>query len=99
MNIAPCGLELSAQEYVCFLCNLFINVHGGFYISGSHGRSYPRWRISRFNELNLSEKLQGRVLKSVNKLNKASEESITTSMTQTQLVFPDPNESMVFVPG
>ncbi|KAF2194187.1 hypothetical protein K469DRAFT_651397 [Zopfia rhizophila CBS 207.26] len=90
---------ICSSKYACFLCNLFIKSHGGFYISGSHGRFYPRWRIPRFEELSLSEKSRGGVLQSLNKFNEALEDKIRAYIVQPQIAFPDPNESMVFIPG
>ena len=36
---------ICSSKSACYLCNLFFSLHGGFYVSRTHGRLYARWLL------------------------------------------------------
>ncbi|KAK0748267.1 hypothetical protein B0T21DRAFT_419999 [Apiosordaria backusii] len=43
---------ICSNKDACYLCNLFIQVHGMFYVPKSHGRLYTGWRVPPIPSLN-----------------------------------------------
>lgn len=87
---------ICSSKYACFLCNLFINSHGRFHIPGSHGRIYPRWRIPRLQELDLSEDGKARLSTCMRSFNEALEGKIKELLQRQPFILPDRNESIIF---
>lgn len=87
---------ICSSKHACFLCNLFINSHGRFHIPGSHGRIYPRWRIPRFQELDLSDDGELRLSMRIRSFNDALERKIKELFEREPSILPDPNESIIF---
>ncbi|WEW59510.1 hypothetical protein PRK78_004984 [Emydomyces testavorans] len=85
-----------SNKHACFLCNLFLKVHGGFYTPSSHGNFYPAWRIPRPDEVSLPKETKGRILQCLDQFNSALEAKIRTLVAQERRSVPDAPESVVF---
>ena len=90
---------ICSNKHACFLCNLYVTVHGSFYIPGSHGKLYPQWRIPRPDELHLSEESTQKMTKCLERFNQALESHIRTFLSRQLSRLPDANESILFYPG
>jgi hypothetical protein len=72
----------------CFLCNVFILMHGKLHTPRCHGRLYPGWRLPFSPRL---EEIQQRFTR---ELANHANNSIATLLSRKQkTVYPDPNES------
>jgi hypothetical protein len=45
---------ICSSKSACFLCGLFIMLHGKFYLARTHGRVYEQWRLPVIRGLSLS---------------------------------------------
>ncbi|KAK4132321.1 hypothetical protein BT67DRAFT_425741, partial [Trichocladium antarcticum] len=43
---------ICSSKDACYLCNLFIQLHGTFHIPKTHGNLYPRWQLLPISTLN-----------------------------------------------
>ncbi|CAP60381.1 uncharacterized protein PODANS_1_6800 [Podospora anserina S mat+] len=43
---------ICSNKDACYMCNLFIQVHGMYYVPKSHGRLYTGWRVPPISSLN-----------------------------------------------
>ncbi|KAH8656125.1 hypothetical protein BGZ60DRAFT_546315 [Tricladium varicosporioides] len=72
----------------CFLCNLFIRMHGKIHTPRCHGKLYPGWRLPSSPRLKESEQKFNRELAG------CIRKSLTTLFSRQQKTFyADPNES------
>ena len=86
---------ISSSKSACYLCNLFIHLHGEFHISRTHGRLYDRWILP---ERPINEVAANRPLLSViNRLNEALEVKIIHTLSRKPLPFPHPDESVLLL--
>ena len=87
LAILPSRVVCSCKD-ACYLCNLFIRIHGKMYTPRCHGRLYPRWCLPELPEFN---EIKGR-------FNRTLESDITRSLEtlflrRKQTIYPQPNES------
>ena len=47
---------ICSSKSACFLCNLFIRLHGKFVMAKTHGVLYSKWTLPDINDLSLSRK-------------------------------------------
>ena len=86
---------ISSSKSACYLCNLFIHLHGEFHISRTHGRLYDRWILPErpINELGANRHL----LSVINRLNEALEVKIIHTLSRKPLPLPHPDESVLLL--
>ncbi|KAL9614940.1 MAG: hypothetical protein Q9167_000582 [Letrouitia subvulpina] len=46
---------ISSSKDACFLCNLFLNLHGGFFTSSTHGVLYDTWTLPDLKPTGLND--------------------------------------------
>jgi hypothetical protein len=82
---------ICSSKDACFLCNLFIKVHGKLHTPRSHGRLYPGWRLPCLPQL---QEVEQRFCQS---LQGNFQESCTTLLsTRRKVLRPNPIESTLF---
>lgn len=89
---------ICSNKHACVLCNLFIKVHGKFYIRGCHGRLYPKWRIPILKDVMTSEASIARMQQALDEVNNLLEIKIREFLDRPRLKIADPCESIVFIP-
>lgn len=97
-NEIPRPRVICSNKYACFLCNLFIEAYGHFYVPGSHGVLYAQWRMPTIAELDLPQRSASEGLQCLDRFNEALETKIRTCITQPELLLPDASESIIFDP-
>ncbi|KAK5076221.1 hypothetical protein LTR64_006301 [Lithohypha guttulata] len=52
---------VGTSKYLCYLCHLFINLHGCFFAPNTHGRLYDQWTVPDLKEFdhNMRDKYRG----------------------------------------
>lgn len=85
-----------SNKHACYLCNLLLKVHGGFFIPSSHGNFYPAWRLPRFDEVKLPKEAKGRMLQCLVRFNSELEGKIKKCVAQPRQKLPDEQESIIF---
>ena len=88
-----CPRIIGSSKSACYLCNLFIQSHGQFQVSRSHGRLYDRWILPAWPLDKASAK--GNVRSAVDKLNRALETRIISVLNDRQRPFANPAESVL----
>ena len=88
-----CPRIIGSSKSACYLCNLFIQSHGQFQVSRSHGRLYDRWILPTWPLDEASAK--GNVRCAVDKLNSALETRIISVLNDRQRPFAHPAESVL----
>ena len=86
---------ISSSKSACYLCNLFIQYHGGFCVPRSHGRLYDRWVLPEraISELAVSPHL----ISVIERLNATLEAKIK-NVLRTKPSLAHPEESIVHLP-
>lgn len=84
---------ICSSKDACYLCNLFVQLHGMFHIPRTHGNLYPGWRLLPIPSLShvqaqLNKTLEGRIKEIVAKI-------MATKIPKLRLSLND-NESTVF---
>jgi hypothetical protein len=85
---------LSSSKSACYLCNLFIGLHGDFYTSRTHGRLYDRWMLPDWLEgiaPDRCEKLSG----ALKQFNAVLEKKIRLTLEARRASLNHPNESVL----
>ncbi|KAI9781448.1 MAG: hypothetical protein M1816_002369 [Peltula sp. TS41687] len=88
---------ICSSKSSCFLCNLFIKLHGEFYIARTHGVIYHAWALPI---LPLSKMRRGSELTGiVKRLNLALEDKLGLTLKQRKMRRCHPNESAFIEPA
>lgn len=84
---------ISSSKSACYLCNLFIQLHGGFHVPRTHGRLYDRWVLPEgaFSELAVNAHL----LSAIESFNAALEAKVKGILRTNTRSLPHPEESVV----
>lgn len=90
---------LCSNKEACYLCHLFIAVHGQFHTPRSHGNFYPEWRLPRMDEIVLSKASKKFMRQTVSRFNTAVEDRIRNLLETPRTVRPIPSESTIFSVG
>ncbi|KAI9780375.1 MAG: hypothetical protein M1816_003103 [Peltula sp. TS41687] len=91
---------ICSSKSSCFLCNLFIRIHGAFYIARTHGVLYHAWTLPDPGILPFSKVGRGsEVAKSVKRLNLALEDTLSLTLKQKRTRRCHPNESAFIEPA
>ncbi|KAK0616702.1 hypothetical protein B0T14DRAFT_251330 [Immersiella caudata] len=78
---------ICASKDACYLCNLFIGMHGKIHVPRSHGKLYPAWRLPQMAKSSFQMRF-----------NRALDEKLRESLSllvsrAAKMRYPDPNES------
>ena len=84
---------ISSSKSACYLCDLFIQLHGEFHTPRTHGRLYEKWTLPErtFSELAANQPL----FSVIQKFNAAVEAKILHTLTCKPQPFLHPNESVL----
>lgn len=85
---------IGSSKSACYLCNLFIQLHGEFGTPRTHGRLYDRWILPE--KLINKSAANTHLLSVIDRFNEALEAKITHVLTSQTRSFPHPNESVLF---
>ncbi len=82
---------ITSNKDACYLCDLFIKVHGKFHIHGTHGRLYTGWRLPQLPAFNkVQAQLNGRL---EDRIRRATREIVAVSGRKPTIY---PMESALF---
>jgi hypothetical protein len=85
---------ICSSKKACFLCNLFIKLHGGFVIPSTHGRLYEKWALPA-GFAGLEGSSRERMNAAVTKFISIIEEALRREMQSTSRPYPNPSESII----
>lgn len=91
----PLPRAICASKSACYLCNLFLEMHGKFVVPRTHGKIYDRWTLPPHSFLN-SETIQ-RLLPVIHQFNRAVEIMTLRVLNGEIGRYPPPNESVLAV--
>lgn len=84
---------IGSSKSACYLCDLFIQVHGEFGTPRTHGRLYDRWMLP---EQSISQPaVNERLLSVIDEFNATLEAKINDTLHHRTQPFPQPNESVL----
>jgi hypothetical protein len=89
---------ISSSKSACYLCNLFIQLHGQFSTPRTHGRLYEKWILPDWLE-GIPAKSRQRFGTVVSRMNAILEDKIRVVYSGTQKLFLHPNESVLIAPA
>jgi hypothetical protein len=85
---------ICSSKSACYLCNLFIQLHGRFCVPRTHGRLYERWVLPDWLEGIPTDRRQ-HLSRTLIQMNSALEDKISRVYTGTQKPYLHPNESIL----
>ncbi|KAK4240779.1 hypothetical protein C8A03DRAFT_12882 [Achaetomium macrosporum] len=86
---------ICSSKDACYLCNLFIRLHGTFYIPKTHGNLYPGWRLLPIPSLN---RAQAQLNRSLEAQIREITGVLMSNPHQHLMLSPNENESTVSLP-
>lgn len=84
---------ICASKSACYLCHLFLEVHGRFIAPRTHGRIYDRWTLPTYTTTD--SRSNRSLLPVMHRFNQALETMIRKVLTGPVRQLPPPNESVV----
>lgn len=90
---------ICASKSACFLCNLFNEVFGKFYIARTHGVLYYKWTLPRLENASIPRRRIEEVANVVERLNAILEEKIREALQKGKIQCFHPNESVFIEPA
>ncbi|KAK4105892.1 hypothetical protein N658DRAFT_136998 [Parathielavia hyrcaniae] len=84
---------ICSSKDACYLCNLFITLHGTFYVHKTHGNLYPGWRLLPIPAL---DRIQVRLNKALETRTREVVGELMTSNSPRLMLSLNENESTVF---
>jgi hypothetical protein len=84
---------ICSSKNACYLCNLFIQLHGAFYIPRTHGNLYFRWRMLSIPSLS---QLQAQLNSALEARIRVALQSIMAASNPRRVLAPNENESAIF---
>lgn len=84
---------ICASKSACYLCHLFLEVHGRFIVPRTHGKIYDRWTLPAYTTLESNNNTN--LLSVMHRFNQALETTIRKVLTGPIRQLPPPNESVV----
>ena len=85
---------IASSKDACYLCDLFIGLHGQFRVPRTHGRIYDRWLLPDWVEI--SEQPRTRMALAREQLNTSIEKTIIATLRSRRTSHNHPNESTLF---
>ena len=89
---------ICSSKSACFLCNLFIKLHGKYYVARTHGVLYEKWSLPDFQAVGLQVPEAIAMIAVVKQFNKSIEDSIKSALAMPRLLRFHPNESVFTEP-
>lgn len=83
---------IGSSKDACYLCNLFVNLHGQFQVLRSHGRIYDRWLLPDWLDFPNCDRMNLAMVK----LNASIENTIISTVDARRINRNHPNESTLF---
>lgn len=87
---------LKSSKSACFLCNMFIKIHGKWYTPKTHGKLYSRWMFPALDGLGLAKKRRREMADVVARFEKAIEQEILRVAVEGANRLNNPRESDIF---
>jgi len=87
---------LKSSKDACFLCDLFIKVHGTFHIPKTHGRVYDLWALPDMKNRNSQDRGEHTWTAVLKKFTREIEALLSKVATNKKLKLVDPTESGIF---
>lgn len=88
---------ITSSKSACFLCNLFMKMHGRFHTPRTHGVLYHHWNLPGGETLALLPKQQRREVEELmQRFSTAIEELVQSTINAGKAVLRQPNESVVY---
>lgn len=84
---------IRSSKDACYLCNLFIQLHGAFYIPKTHGNLYYGWRVLPIPQLH---QVQGQLIKALELRIRETIQAIMTAPNPRLMLSRNNNESTIF---
>ena len=82
---------LCSSKSACYLCSLFIEIHGQFHVARTHGRLYDRWLLPEWSRDGVChESLQS----TISKFDEALKANIRSVLNRRKTSVSYPNESV-----
>lgn len=69
---------IGSSKAPCFLCEMFLNEHGRYFVPRTHGKLTPRWTIPDLNEFSQRQRCQYREI--ISRMNRKLQEPVSTSL-------------------
>lgn len=85
---------IASSKSACYLCNLFLNLHGQFQTSRAHGRIYDRWLLPDW--VNFMAEQRQHMSWAAAQLNSTIEKKIIDTLNVGKKSYNHPNESRLF---
>lgn len=64
---------LGVSKSACYLCDLFISLHGHYFVSETHGRLYDKWTVPNLANFSIAQRQQYRtILQRMNQICKSN---------------------------
>lgn len=89
---------ICSSKSACFLCDLFIQLHGQYYVPRTHGVLYEKWTLPDPAEMLLAPARAQAVSNIVSQLELSIQKRIRSAMQSAKTKRTHPNESMVVLP-
>ena len=92
----PCSLPpriICSSKQACFLCNLFLRIHGQFAVPSTHGRMYEKWALPA--GIQNIEDADGNVLTKCRDFVSTIEGALQRELQSFRKPYPAPHESMI----
>jgi hypothetical protein len=85
---------ICSSKSACYLCNLFLKLHGQFFVPRTHSRLYDKWLLPDWLE-GLSTDYRKKFGVIVTKLNTTIEDKIRAAFAEPHKPYLHPNESVL----
>lgn len=85
---------IASSKSACYLCNLFISLHGHFQVPRTHGRVYDRWLLPDW--VDFTPQQRNRMNMAAEELNSSIEKTIIDTLNAGRKNHKHPNESVLF---
>lgn len=92
----PCSLPpriICSSKQACFLCNLFLRIHGRFAVPNTHGRMYEKWALPA--EIQTNRNANGGILTTCREFVSTIENALQMELQSFRKPYPPPHESMI----
>ena len=81
---------IGSSKSACYLCDLFIQLHGEFSVPRTHGRLYDRWMLP-------DHAVNGHLVSAIDRFNAVLEAKIQNSFRSSTRSLPHTNESVLLL--
>lgn len=89
---------ICSSKSACFLCNLFIKLHGKYYVARTHGVLYEKWSLPDFQAVGLQVPEATAMIAIIKQFNTSIEDRIKSALAMPRLLRFHPNESVFTEP-